>query len=215
MSAHLTEPIPDPSLKVPSLNALTKNLIFMSMAKEPDKRFLNYEALINACSEAITALSGQSTNAPQFLRKPLVLKSAMKKPATDRVQKPSSGEPLEVEDTEAQREAVSTRIRAKHQDMRSSATAPASADMKPATAAIRAVTKQYDPAQLPVTAPIEQPLFTRKHLTPLPTLPPVQTPSSMILDEEARQTVGTGVMPWLLLAFAFAALAGYLIFLRN
>ncbi|MBA2479537.1 MAG: serine/threonine protein kinase [Planctomycetes bacterium] len=224
MSAHLTEPIPDPTLKVPSLNTLTTSLISMAMTKDVDKRFLTYEALINACTEAIDALAGQTTSAPQFLRKPLVLKTAVKKPITDRMQKNPASEPLDIPSQEQQREAISTRIRAKHQDMRSGASAspsapvPVTVDVKQETSVTRAVSRVHAAIPAPVLAVAstqDEIPFRRKHLTPLPILPPAQTPSSLVLDEEARRAVGTGAMPWVLLGFAIAALAAYVIFLRS
>ncbi|MBA3707295.1 MAG: serine/threonine protein kinase [Planctomycetes bacterium] len=224
MSAHLTEPIPDPSQKVPSLNPLTRDLIGMAMAKDVDKRFLTYEALINACSEAITALAVSSHSAPQFLRKPLVLKTGVKKPLTDRHPTPDEDRSAESEplNDDLKRDAISTRIRAKHRDLRDSAQATIPTPDRSETTVTRSASKVYEPA--PVSAPANAPMLRavteqlpikRKHLSPLPVLPPMQTPSSMVLDDEARRAVGTGVIPWALLGLSLAALAVYLIFLRN
>jgi serine/threonine-protein kinase len=93
MSAHLTQPIPDPSAKVPSLNPLTRSLIMTAMAKDVGDRFLNYDGLIKTLDKAIGALAGQTAGAPKLLLKPLVLKgaaaaaAARKNQGTDRTTK--------------------------------------------------------------------------------------------------------------------------------
>jgi serine/threonine-protein kinase len=104
MSAHLTQPIPDPSAKVPSLNPLTRSLIMTAMAKDVGDRFLNYDGLIKTLDKAIAALAGQTAGAPKLLLKPLVLKgaaaaaAARKNQGTDRTAREAaeSAKPAEV-----------------------------------------------------------------------------------------------------------------------
>jgi len=104
MSAHLTQPIPDPSAKVPSLNPLTRSLIMTAMAKDVGDRFLNYDGLIKTLDKAIAALAGQTAGAPKLLLKPLVLKgaaaaaAARKNQGTDRTAKEAAeaAKPAEV-----------------------------------------------------------------------------------------------------------------------
>lgn len=79
MSAHLTEQVPDPGDRVPSLSKLTRHLVMGSMAKSVDKRFLTFEALIAACNEALEGLDHKSTSVPRLLRKPMVLKNPVKR----------------------------------------------------------------------------------------------------------------------------------------
>jgi len=109
MSAHLTEAIPDPVLRVPSLSPATRVICMTAMAKNPNERFLTYEALVSACNEAISDLTGRSDAAPKLLLKPMVLKN-QRKPDTNRVARgvgpstPSAGSKAE----------ITSRIIAKH-----------------------------------------------------------------------------------------------------
>jgi serine/threonine protein kinase len=114
MSAHLTEPVPDPGELVPSLNSRTRKLVMMSIAKNPEHRFLTFDALIKACDEAIDNIRGKSGGTMRLLRKPLVIK---KTPPTRKPGEYSSrimnevGEDLPADHSD---EAVSNRIRQKH-----------------------------------------------------------------------------------------------------
>ncbi|MDA3962233.1 MAG: serine/threonine-protein kinase [Planctomycetota bacterium] len=73
MTAHLTDPVPDPRKLVPSLSEPTRDVVMMCMAKESEQRYLNYLAFTNACKEALAAIGGHSSGM-RLLRKPLVLK---------------------------------------------------------------------------------------------------------------------------------------------
>ena len=79
MSAHLTEPVPDPGDRVPSLSKLTRQLVMTAMAKSTEKRYTTFEALIGACNEALAAIDHKSGAIPRLLRKPMVLKQPVKR----------------------------------------------------------------------------------------------------------------------------------------
>jgi serine/threonine protein kinase len=114
MSAHLTEPVPDPGELVPSLNARTRKLVMMAIAKNPEHRFLTFDAMIKACDEALDNIREKSGGTMRLLRKPLVIK---KTPPTRKPGDGSSrimdekGEDLPADHSE---QAVSNRIRQKH-----------------------------------------------------------------------------------------------------
>jgi serine/threonine protein kinase len=79
MSAHLTQDVPDPGNRVPSLLASTRELVMMSMAKRAADRFLSFEGFIKALDRAISQLDEKHLSAPRLLRKPLVLKGPVRK----------------------------------------------------------------------------------------------------------------------------------------
>jgi serine/threonine-protein kinase len=56
MSAHLTKPIPDPTVRVPTLHPLTRKVIMTGMAKDFVERFRDYQALTQAIDAAIAAV---------------------------------------------------------------------------------------------------------------------------------------------------------------
>lgn len=69
MSAHLTEPVPDPISRVATLHPLTRQLVRTALAKEPAQRYLHWSAFIAACDQAIAALTPETV--PQLLRRPM------------------------------------------------------------------------------------------------------------------------------------------------
>ncbi|HYE05196.1 MAG TPA: serine/threonine-protein kinase [Planctomycetota bacterium] len=84
MSAHLTEPVPDPGDLVPSLSDATRRLVTMAMAKNVDDRFRGFDALVRAIDEAEQA-AHEKGGGMKLLRKPLVIAkkpAATKKPGT-------------------------------------------------------------------------------------------------------------------------------------
>jgi serine/threonine protein kinase len=223
MSAHLTEPIPDPGAKVPSLSQATRQIVITSMAKDVGARFLNHEALITACNKAMAEIGGQNDGAPKFLRKPMVLK-----PPERRFQTPRPGElgagPLGSPSPSggSRVEPVSSRIIAKHREM------AAGGDGKESTGVTRSVHRAQSarPATdtlMPTSAPaaaasaIETQLGERPKLGPLPA-PPGPTLGSTALDAEAReaasQSAKVGWLAWVVLAAAVGALVAYLVISR-
>lgn len=83
MSAHLTQPAPDPGDRVPGLHAMTRQLVMTGMAKKTDERFLTHEGFIAAIKAVLLDLTGKQGTVPRLLRKPLVLKNVKKKVASD------------------------------------------------------------------------------------------------------------------------------------
>ena len=79
MIAHLTENIPDPGDRVPSLSKFTRQLVQDAMAKSPDNRLSTFAAMVNACNEAIESLDHKSGASPKLLRKPLIIKNPAKR----------------------------------------------------------------------------------------------------------------------------------------
>ena len=79
MSAHLTEMVPDPGDRVPSLSKLTRQLVVTAMAKSTEKRYTTFEALIAACNEALSGIDHKSGSMPRLLRKPMVLKNPVRR----------------------------------------------------------------------------------------------------------------------------------------
>jgi len=69
----LSEPVPDPARLVPSIASSTRHLVMTLMAKEPNKRFSDYQGLINSCEAALRTLSMRDTSSIKLLRRPMVL----------------------------------------------------------------------------------------------------------------------------------------------
>ncbi len=80
MTAHLTQPVPDPGEKVPGLHKATRKLVMTAMAKNADERFLNYQGFIAACDRALTAIHERDHGTMRLLRKPLVLPGLQSRP---------------------------------------------------------------------------------------------------------------------------------------
>ena len=79
MSAHLTEAIPDPADRVPSLSKATRQLVMTAMAKGIEQRYLTFEGFIQACDAALNGSEHKSSTMPRLLRKPMVLKNPVKR----------------------------------------------------------------------------------------------------------------------------------------
>lgn len=73
LAAHLSDPVPDPSRLVPSIASSTRHLVMTLMAKETNKRFSDYQGLINSCEAALRTLSMRDTSSIKLLRRPMVL----------------------------------------------------------------------------------------------------------------------------------------------
>jgi serine/threonine protein kinase len=79
MSAHLTEAVPDPGDRVPSLSKATRQLVMTAMAKDVEHRYLTLDALISGCRAALEGLEHRSGSIPKLLRKPLVMKNPVRR----------------------------------------------------------------------------------------------------------------------------------------
>ncbi len=80
MTAHLTQKVPDPGEKVPSLHKATRKLVMTAMAKNCDERFLNYQGFIAACEKALSDIHERDHGTMRLLRKPLVLPGLQTRP---------------------------------------------------------------------------------------------------------------------------------------
>jgi serine/threonine protein kinase len=218
MSAHLTDPVPDPGAKVPSLSQATRQIVTTSMAKDVGARFLNHEALITACTKAVQELTGKNDGAPKLLRKPMVIKPPPRRFETPRPGELNAGPVPTPAHVEAGRDQISSRIVAKHREM------AAGGDGKEATGVTHSV-HRAQPAATSTAMPTrmseqaDAPLI-EKQLGTRPTLgagasAPGATLASTALDAEAREAAGqaakVGWLAWGVLAAAVGALAAYLV----
>jgi eukaryotic-like serine/threonine-protein kinase len=195
MSAHLTQPVPDPSQRVPGLNPKTRDLVMMSMAKHRDQRFLTFEAFIKAVSGALTDLGERSGTAPKLLRKPLVLKGPTRKPTPSQVGLPTDGSTPAGGNTPVS--AATERIVNKFKK-RNDVPGESSDSSRPVLAPALA-----DQLKSLENKPVENP----PQGLDLPTDPvPRSSVRSKVFDEDPTDTIGTGLVPWLILVAALAAL---------
>ena len=72
MVGHLTQPVPDPGILVPSLHPLTRQLVMTAMAKSAQDRFIDYRGFIHACEKALKAIGQAPERTMRMLRKPMV-----------------------------------------------------------------------------------------------------------------------------------------------
>jgi len=196
MSAHLTEPVPDPGSRVPSLTKATRELVMMAMAKDCNQRFLTFEGMVKAIEQALVDCGTKGTGTLRLLRKPLVLNKpqARKQPSSDRVPKaesaadragvPPAREPIpaatephfQVKPDTGSIKPGSGRSTVRPTSDRSTAL-PASASSPPADS--------VPPSNKPITTRIEH---------------------SKVFDEDPHSKLGMGVLPWVVLGFAVVGL---------
>jgi serine/threonine-protein kinase len=197
MSAHLTQPVPDPAQRVPGLNPKTRELVMMSMAKLKDQRFLTFEALIKALDGALAELGERVSTAPRLLRKPLVLKAPTRKPTPAQGGAPGS-DGTQVITGDASHRIVNKFKKAKGEDANDDG---AQVVMAPA---LRAQAADV-PAPPPVVAPTVR--------IDVPENKPERTSvRSKVFDEDPNESHGTGLIPWVVLVAALAALALWFFF---
>ncbi len=190
MSAHLTEPVPDPGDRVPSLSKATRELVLTSMAKDVKNRFLSFEGMVKAIEAALVECGQKSGGTLRLLRKPLVLnKPQAKKPGSDRVAKgEESGGRQPAADVQADKPGTG----------RSTHAAPAA---NPGTGALAriATDRIQRPGEKPPTGPIA------------PSKPPTSNriERSKVFDEDPQTKLGIGVLPWVVLGFAVVGIILY------
>jgi serine/threonine protein kinase len=189
MSAHLTEPVPDPGDRVPSLSKATRELVLTSMAKDVKDRFLTFEGMVKAIEAALGECGQKSGGTLRLLRKPLVLnKPQAKKPGSDRVTKgeESGGRPPSAEPQTARPGTG----RATHE-------APAAGTGTGALAKV--ATDRVQRTEKPPTGAIA------------PTKPPTSNriERSKVYDEDPQTKLGIGVLPWVVLGFAVVGIILY------
>jgi serine/threonine protein kinase len=190
MSAHLTQPVPDPAQRVPGLNAKTRELVMMAMAKHKEQRFLTFEAFLKAINAALGALGERSGTTPRLLRKPLVLKGPVAKPPP----KPGTHRFGETGSSRGDLANTTDRIVSKFRKKNDTGEAPdgSTAMMTPA---LGSPISPPSPPVMAVSPPID-----------LPAKPARASQRSKVFDEDPNESHGTGIIPWLVLAGAIAAL---------
>ncbi len=218
MSAHLTEAVPDPLRIVPGLRQITRKLVMMAMAKRAQDRFATGEAFAAACAEAIREIEG-STQHMRLLKKPLVVKSPLRRPSEKPAESQDQTTATVTDDDSAKRlERITSRILSKHRSKSEQAEATA----KPVSAAIVKAISRAQPVQgqqpqsQAVAAPVQAGNVPVTDFIPHP--PPVGTGSSTIrkknsaafADEPKRNVVG--LAPWLFLILALLTVVAILVF---
>jgi serine/threonine protein kinase len=217
MSAHLTQPVPDPGERVPGLHPLTRKLTMTAMAKDREQRYLNFTALVGAIDAALAAINEKQGNAPKLLRKPLVLKPP---PARKPADKPVAPELLGESG-----DSIDARILQKHRQATGEAVAPTQRQINPA---LRPASPQSSAFHVrPGGGEALRQINSSKYFkrgdgvasASGETLAP-QTPAtgreqqpltSAVFPEDTHAPVGMGPMPWVLLGVAVVALGAWLV----
>jgi eukaryotic-like serine/threonine-protein kinase len=201
MSAHLTQPVPDPAQRVPSLSQRTRDLIMMCMAKKREERFLTFEGLIKALAAALEELGEKQGSAPRLLRKPLVLKTTVKKTAENQPQTSSHSANASSALGESGQVAATNRIVRKFQEGQQ-----ATADKIGTAAVHHALGKAQATPGAPAPSLIPK--------SPLMKPPSSSQLKSAVYAEDPHRQLGTGKIPWIVLGAALAALAAWLVISR-
>ena len=240
MSAHLTEAVPDPGLRVPSLSQATRSLVMMSMAKMASDRFTTCAGFSAACDEAINILHTHATERPNFLRKPMVItppvrKTSERTPAVNVALPEIQYNPDTASGTDRARRASGV-VRAPTTERPATTRAQASGSGRPAATKERssgsdrpAVVRQASSDRFSKSKPNLEPQTSRSGrrpaTEPLERKPPVglvppplpkasaqDLAASAAFRDDGGPAGGVGMLPWLALAAAVLALTGYLAF---
>jgi serine/threonine protein kinase len=211
MSAHLTQPVPDPGLRVPSLNTKTRELIMMSMAKKCDDRFLSFAAFIKAIDSVISDFINKSGTSPKLLRKPMVIKGPVRK-----MQESVEDGELEDdnEDNKGDTSSPSTkifgsavantteRILNKFKLQKNNTGMDVNDGSKAVITKALSTTVRKKKKSSPETTQTP-----KKIELPTDTIQKRNTANSAVFDEDSTESAGTGLIPWIVLVLALAALA--------
>jgi serine/threonine protein kinase len=196
MSAHLTQAVPDPGARVPSLGQATRTLVMTAMAKDPDQRFLTFSGFIAALDKALAAVEHKTSEFPKLLRKPMVLKAPT---ATNRRSDQDSGRIAK--DQAASKPQTTTSISrpttqtVKRPPSTHFAQPPTTTSMKPAT--VRLTNTGAGP------------------IVPAPLPPAEPNKNSAAYADDIHESAGVGLLPWLALAVAVGGFVAYWIFIRS
>lgn len=217
MSAHLTDPVPDPGARVPSLHPGTRELVMTAMAKDTAKRFLTFEGMVNAIDKVMADIGHKVADSPRLLRKPMVLKNptpARRTGDTDRIQKPATASvpapgsaPAPAVAGEAARKVDSGVIRNNHGKP---GTAPTQRSARPPS-------DQQKPQKPPTTATVRASSDRIERPAPAAAVPapaPAQAttkPASAAYVDDVDRPAGVGLLPWIALGGAVLALVAYLL----
>ena len=193
MSAHLTQPVPDPTQRVPGLHRLTKELVMMAMAKKSDQRFLSFEAFLKAIGEAMEELGERHSTGPKLLRKPLVLKAPTRMPAptqsmTSIAETGPHGHSTDLIETS---DRIVNKFKLKHDSHENASGNGTNVMINHAMVEKPTVKMQARSSQI-LGVPTEA--VKRSGL------------KSKAFDEEATTSLGIGLVPWVVLVAAVAAL---------
>lgn len=184
MSAHLTEPVPDPGDRVPSLSKATRELVLTSMAKDVKDRFLSFDGMVKAIEAALVECGQKSGGTLRLLRKPLVLnKPQTKKPGSDRVAK-------------GEEPAVGDGSGGKPSTGRASRAVAAEEHAAPVSAALARIATDRVPK--PATGSVAGKPPTSNRIE-----------RSKVFDEDPQTKLGIGVLPWVVLGFAVVGIILY------
>ncbi|MCS6970765.1 MAG: protein kinase [Planctomycetota bacterium] len=231
MSAHLTEPVPDPGARVPALTEATRRLIMTGMAKGVDERFRSFEAMIAAIDDALEQAGAKNAGGMRLLRKPLVLSNKVPRKSggterfvraagTERIARPNNAnEAAAAAPTERIVRSDTQRVaRAAAPEQRSPeppAPAPTSVPTEPLRTATVPATPVSAPDQRPSPAPSASGELQHPSQAAAPSAPaqPVteRRERSKVFDEDPHQPLSIGLIPWLVLAAAVLALCAYLL----
>lgn len=193
MSAHLTQPVPDPTQRVPGLHHLTKELVMMAMAKKSDQRFLSFDAFLKAIGRAMEELGERNSSGPKLLRKPLVLKGPMRKPAPTQPNTPiaETGPHENSSDLIETTDRIVNKFKLKQDSHENAAGNGINAMINHAMVEKPTIKMQARSSQT-IKVPTEA--VKRSGL------------KSKAFDEDATESLGTGIIPWVVLVAAVAAL---------
>ena len=234
MSAHLTETVPDPGDRVPSLSKLTRQLVMTAMAKSIDKRYTTFEALIAACNEALSSIDHKSGSMPRLLRKPMVLKNPVKRsgeftadgqdinapaqpaqtPLSDRTPKP----PTSGANSHNKPSGPIANVKPTTERIIASRSAPTVVTPIPKSSAYKNPTTNFI-APTPSARPGQPSISNRTPIVPsaAKSRPSVATSSSEISPPavssafiEHPPSPGMGILPWMVLGFAVLSLGAFL-----
>ena len=226
MSAHLTEAVPDPGERVPSLSRCTRQLVQDAMAKSPDKRLSTFAAMVNACNEAIESLDHKSGASPKLLRKPLIIKHPTRRSGEFSADGQDLNTPTRPKSEAIRRQAptvvadpVAPTVPAQPQASRTGAPT-SSYHRRPSTGPLTPIPATSLPAsrtahagnQLPMAAAVSGALAGSSP-TPAATAAPPSgsaSPSSAAFIPPPSSS-GVGILPWIVLGFAILALVVFVV----
>ncbi len=222
MTAHMTEPVPDPRVKVPGLSRYTRDLVMTAMAKNRDQRFASHGAFLKSCKHALEDVGLNINQNMRLLRKPMVLKTAQR-PGPQRQRPPSStgfpaspanlaanppsSEPAQTTDRilrkiRAKRNADGSETSSQEIGPGSGATWHTPQDLAhqngthtSATEALRQATRRHARAQQNEPSTGKTALLRAGDIPDRPLSAP--TPSTTRIDDDLHP--GTGMLPWVIL----------------
>jgi hypothetical protein len=210
MSAHLTEPVPDPGDRVQSLSPETRTLVMTALAKDADKRYRSFALFAQACAEALEKVADRALASPKFLRKPLVIKQPARRGETSLAAVVNPGQ------ASTKVAKIASTVMA---PVGGPSTRPGEGISRPPTGSLKPATAGQGSSRGPVSrAPDHRPASSRlqplgagsSHQGNVPTSSNELVPgSAAFLDP--HPSPGIGMLPWVVLGFAVLALVVFLV----